>query len=212
MSQQTVGKLAFKSKKALRDYTKDFLLQNKNKRLEIGSTEYTFLLELLQRHPECLQKMGTGISYFYCKDGFGTDTTYLTIHRTDGTSDAVSWVTCCEARGQSPNTTLNALLRQAISPDVIEYFQARVKKYCAECLDTGKLEVDHVHPFKDIRERFIERVFSLRPVKIEEVLQYSVIQKKFIEEFVQYHKTVAAYQLLCIPCHHKKSNPTKETP
>lgn len=185
MAVQCVGPLTFKSKKDLKTYTKSLLLSHKNVKIASGPA-YQFLLDLIKRHPEAESKLCSGVNFFICQAGFGTDDTMLTIHRHNATTEVVSWNTAINGYGRSEGAQQSYQMRRDIVNQVLDYFNS-AKKVCSQCNSLEKLDIDHITPFKQIHDEYLQ---------LNSYEQAS---------WALFHGSKATYQLLCKSCHRKKT-------
>jgi hypothetical protein len=202
----------FKSKKEVDDYIrkvkKELLEKERILIIRPEHERYNFLFEIINVHNEKDLKIGSGIEYFYfVNDKYGND--QLRIMHTDGTdiecSCSYSKITMKDKQQQK----LNSALRHSIN-DQIQEFKENKELKCATCGDTDKCEVDHIIPFHILRDNFIKTFDPLRiPTEFNDDTTGKAIFKEkdlqFENEWQQYHRQNATYQILCKTCNRIKS-------
>lgn len=111
-----------------------------------------FLTDLLHRHHDAVGKIGCGIHGFRVdRDGQWGKGKHFTVIRTDGSFTDFSYHTCLD--GESIKKDATAALRQAITPQIMEFKKAAFRDTdTVPCALTGvattfnTCHVDHEHP------------------------------------------------------------------
>jgi 5-methylcytosine-specific restriction endonuclease McrA len=76
---------------------------------------------------------------------------------------------------------------------------------CSRCLSENTLEVDHSHPeFKQLKNDFC-KLHGTCAVQTEHGFNYSFIDPLYQDKWVKYHDAHAHLEMLCRPCHQKKT-------
>jgi hypothetical protein len=112
------------------------------------------------------------IQYHYCNEWIG-----FAIDR------------CIIGKPNTPLNKQNALLREAISPQIFEFRHANRDRKCELCQSTENIQVDHVgFNFTQIVNQFLR----------DKNIQF--VQVEHISDFINYHREVAKYRYLCGSC------------
>ena len=191
MNSLTVGTITFKSKKACKEYTRallnNILIENPNKQVKVEGENFSYLSELIKRHPEYPTKVGSAVKNIFVSIGLGGGP-FVKFVTQNGTCDSISWNKCCDSRPQTEYSKRVDSYRREVVPDILD-FKHGVPLACVKCLSNSNLQVDHCgdHEFKDIVARY-ETCF----------------QEVKSEGFRSFHKKLAQYQLLCDSCHKMK--------
>lgn len=166
-------------------------------------------MDLLNRHPNRLEKIGVGIDTFFISQNPVNPQAYqLNIKRIDGSIDHFSWLKCIDGYNKSNEAMLLSAMRLAISPQA-QAFKFRAGVQCALCKrrveNRGLRHVDH-YPlsFSDISKTFLEGE-SGRPVKFDEcaksnAAKFQEADKEFEQRWFDYHLVHASFRLLCMSC------------
>ena len=123
------------------------------------------MMELIRRHPNAEQKIGSGIEKFEVRENpvFKNQKTFYLV-RNDGSETDFSFRMCIS--GKSPTTWANFCVaaRNSISSQIIIFKTAAFLGVdAAKCQITGEdvewnsCHVDHVTPFSDLLQMFIEQ-------------------------------------------------------
>lgn len=110
-------------------------------------------------------------------------------HMLDGTINVFSWNKCALDRKDTDHKKLRDVLRSAIVPDILEFKRDAI--CCMICGRTEYLHADHIDPFRDLVNKYIED-------------HGNNISNRWICGFVDYHKEHARLQILCASCNYKK--------
>ena len=104
-------------------------------------------------------------------------------------TESVSWVRCCSMKRKTNLQRLNVDLRTAVV-DTVQSFKQGIcaqNMKCAICGSTKNLQVDHVVPFRRIRDEFVSTGLPM-------------------SEWKRFHDERAALQMLCAVCNNRKSD------
>jgi hypothetical protein len=206
-----ITEFSFNSKKDLEEYTRKLI-----NKLECPSSikpnhpYFSFLIEIIKRHPDAEDKIGVGIDYLELRCHPIHNNPALYIHRVDDSEIDISWVKCCRARTDTARSLLSEAMRQAVAPFVISYKKSCSPLSCQMCqannLDYKDYHVDHKSPkFQEIRDEFSQKINLLIPTTFsdDERTHQRIFKKedsKFQDEWVSYHNQHATYQILCRLC------------
>src|ERR1700730_18602813 len=83
----------------------------------LGEPDATYMLSLLERHPDALQKFGTGIKRFF-KKRTTEDTNCFWLERAHGSPTDFSYISCVNAKGKSLCQEFAKACRQAVQPQL----------------------------------------------------------------------------------------------
>jgi hypothetical protein len=200
----SISDQVFRSKAQLRKYVRELLIKNVNKKISLGQTDYNFLMELVNRHPERDIKIGSGVRYFISRyNSMGR--IELFIKRTDKTEIDISWVYCAEGwSNKPPKALLNSAFRNALNKQMNVY---RENHPCCEgCKSTHELEVHHVIEFNEMVKSFIkDKKVKYVPTSFDDADNHSAKFKECDNDFEmkwrRYHKKHAQLKMLCHLCH-----------
>jgi len=199
-----IGEQTFKTQKEIKNYVN--LLFEKNGFCKANPSTHIFLLELIKRHPEYERKIGVGIDFFTILQNpiSRVKSFHLTLTRTDGSMDGISFNTCI--KGTEPTTKTQTLtsMRYAIHND-IQMFKNQAEHKCNHCgLQYLKFDCDHYGmEFKEISESFI-KLNGLCNTFSSESIFTCFGDQKYKKEWIKYHNLKAQLQLLCVECHKNK--------
>ena len=210
-----IGDLSFKSKKDCENYTRTLIHSLGCCEIKKEHPEYIFFKNLIQRHPNSDEKVGAGIDFFYIEPNPMMKKYYQTmIRRIDGTQIDFSWVQCCNERKRSTQELLTRAMRTAVKEDVIKFKQNQRPLICSVCKAMGELyedyHVDHHNPsFQTLKDTFLIKRES--PVSFEDCKKYNLTlfkdeDKKFKNDWIDFHNENCNFQILCRGCNFSKSN------
>lgn len=171
-----LGHTSFPSKKAAREYFQqqisnhqpgDAILQTDAFFRDVGA--------LLDRHPECEQKIGSGIERFMVILDDARNKA-LRLRRIDGTETDFSYITCINGYGKSLAAEFAEAARFAIRPQIVAFREAYFAEHAdaegrVPCQETGipiSVEESHVDhfpvTFKQLVRNFLEE-FGITPTR-----------------------------------------------
>jgi hypothetical protein len=203
-----IDNIEFSSKAKVIEYTRNLLNNIGEKIIYECNDSFNFLNELIQRHPDADEKIGCGISAFQIKRNYCNKKAMETyIIRFDNTSINYSWISCCNGKPKSDKELLLRAMRCSVVDQILEFRKKSILK-CVFCgCNNGDFHVDHVKPFKDLANIFLNNSEYI-PTKFGKDLKYN--QTIFLEddnsfkmEWVNFHKS-AEYQILCERCNLRK--------
>ena len=214
-----IGEQEFKTQVAAYTYTKNILSDiTTGGQVCEGHRHFGFLCDLLQNHSEREEKIGSGVRKFIISqnrirpvDRNNKPIYHIDIQRTDGSIIDFSWIKCAKSITGSHKEDLNKAFRYAIRDQMYE-FRTGIQLICNICKKTELPEYHTDHKtirFKDIVVDFLKITRQSIPKTFtEDHTTHQTIFKQeddiFVNEWKQYHKQHADYQLLCRNCNLKK--------
>lgn len=202
-----VNGIGFKTKKQLMEYFH-------TKRENFSSSD-PFWCELIKRHPEYEEKIGSGFLRIDLRPNpFKKHLmNHFVIVRTDGSEVDISMNACVNGMPKNNNQDLISALRFSIK-DQINNFKTNSELKCSLCgAENIEMHVDHFNPkFKDIVKEFLEKINSYnipREFDSDEKYCSSKFKNKdamFELQFATYHNDNAILRILCFICNNKKEN------
>jgi hypothetical protein len=177
-------------------------------------TKNIFFVNLLNNHPHYLEKIGSGIDYFYIQPNPLVKKYYQTmIKRTDDSEIDFSWRYCCQFKERTIMDDLTRAMRCSIKDDIIKFKQQNILK-CNKCkTDDEQYEnfhVDHNNPsFKNLKDGFLQLTNKPIPTKfsdcnVNKLTIFREENKDFKNEWIEYHNNNCNLQILCRDCNLKK--------
>lgn len=112
----------------------------------------------------------------------------------------ISWHKCL---GGKPKELYIRACRYEISSQIWD-FKKDSEPICVQCGSTEKLHVDHIRPFTDILACFMEDRKAPTSFLDASGNQVSIEDRKWGEEWAEYHRTHATFQMLCAGCNLRK--------
>jgi len=213
---QTVGNVEFKSKKELDNYVHS-LIENiyNNKDIINNKHEYfEFLVNLIKRHPDSIDKIGEGIEYFEVISPEKMKGLQLRIKNiNEDKLEVCSWKKgCVDMKKKTIKENLNEAMRFSIEPQILNFKEKLIKenKYKCEKCNSNANDIDHnfdlnktfvtlVKDFTDINDP--PRDFKKNPHIQEKRLLFLDKDKEFENKWMIYHKENAILRPLCNHCH-----------
>jgi hypothetical protein len=201
-----IGSQIFHTQKAVRQYVKE-LFQTQPSEIYPDCPEFEFWDNLFKRHPDYEQKLGGGnINHFIFDKPH-----HMSFHLDEGETETFSWNLCITQRVETKLSETIAAMRMLIQPQIND-FKLSNESVCSECGTAGFCEVDHINPFKEIREDFFKEfdvnVDELNMTSARFEVFYNVedtYTHSFIEDWKIYHDQKCRLQYLCKPCHKVKT-------
>mgnify|MGYP003670705062 CR=1 FL=1 len=210
-----IGNVGFYTKLNMENYCRNFINGlGEGKFYENHGTSkecdgFDFLFNLLGNHELKLELCGTGIDHFEIKrDNEGWKTLKTFIIRTDKTVKQWSWNWCSKLKKQRVVDDLYSSMRYAIKNQISD-FRDNAILICKLCgKNTNEridYHVDHNNPsFKIIRDDYLIDCEDEFPKKFEGGYGYCTYFKnediEFENDWSNYHKKRAHYQILCATC------------
>ena len=215
MNKYYIGSQGFKTKKESEEYTRRIVNELKTSRITKEDKYFSFFNDLIKNHPECDEKIGCGIDYFFIQPNVLNKKAYQTmIRRIDESIIDFSWVYCCQFKIRPSTTDLYTAMRQAIAPDMIKFKKEQIELQCSLCqvsdLNYSDYHVDHNEPpFRTIRDNFTSLPGSMIPLNFSSCPQtYASIFRdediEFKNNWIKYHNDSCSLQILCRDCNLKK--------
>jgi hypothetical protein len=131
-------------------------------RSTLTGSDSTFILSLLQHHPEAAEKIGPGMTHISIEPAYKATRCFY-VNRTDGQRIDFSYAKCLSPSSRSKD--LKAALRRAVDDDVRAFRRQALSTnppptcpIYGEVLTADNAHVDHEFPltFKALSEAFIE--------------------------------------------------------
>jgi hypothetical protein len=210
-----IGELKFNTKEQCKNYTRNIINNLGCCVINKHHTHFRFFENLLQNHPDCNDKKGIGIDYFYIRHNSLNKKCYHTmIKRSDGSEIDFSWNHCCDFKERTQNEYLVKSMRNAIKDYAINYKQQQGNLICNFCKTENELfadyHVDHHNPsFKILKDTFLQLTKKQIPTVFGECEKNLTIFKDEDEDFkndwVDYHNVNCNFQILCKYCNLRKN-------
>jgi hypothetical protein len=211
-----IGNLEFNTKKECENYTRNVINLLGCCTIKKDNLHFDFFINLLKNHQDCEMKTGVGIDYFYIKPNLLLKKCYQTmIKRIDGSDIDFSWVHCCQFKERTPNYNLVCALRSSIKDVIINYKQNQAKLICNICKSENEsyenYHVDHNNPsFQTLKNNFLQQTTIPIPLIFGECTKYNLTifndeDKKFENDWIQYHNNHCNLQILCKKCNLSKT-------
>ena len=201
-----IGAVRFPTKAAAKKHVTDLIRPYMGKEIHETSGPFELLCALWARSPEWVD----GASHFVVGkkfDGVG-------IKAVAG-NKAIDWSISMAISGRASCawTCLTMAMRNAIRPQVVE-FRRRQLLRCVMCGCGGKMDVDHVVPFKTLMGGYLSEKDQVRP----EAFNYTSSSWQFRDEdrewregWEDYHAKRCKLRVLCVPCHVKHTKETRRS-
>jgi hypothetical protein len=211
-----IGKIGFKTKKECEDYTRNIINNLGCCKINKEHIQFNFFYNLIQNHPECDDKIGVGIDYFYIIPNHLVKKYYQTmIKRLDGSEIDFSWVYCCKFKLRTLNDDLLRSMRTAIKDVIIKHKQKQLKLICNFCKTENELyenyHVDHHEPsFQILKDNFLQLTKKQIPssfgdCKISNLTIFKDEHEEFKNDWIDYHNQNCNFQILCRDCNLRKN-------
>jgi len=216
MKKYFIGELEFKTKKESENYTRDIINNLGCCIISKDHIYFSFFDNLILNHPECNDKKGIGIDYFYIELNPINKRYYQTmIKRLDGSKIDFSWVYCCQFKIRTTSDDLLRAMREAIHYYTNEYKQKQGKLICNFCKTENEpnenYHVDHDNPsFKILKDNFLQLTEKQIPVSFGDCKNYYLTifkdeDKDFKNDWIEYHNKNCNFQILCKSCNLRKN-------
>jgi hypothetical protein len=222
-----IGDMIFNTAQDCHKYTQYLLESFKIGKLYNNDPNFNYFINLVNNHYNKDTKIGCGIKYFIIgKNKLKQNQPHnrtLTIIRLDNSKEEISWRKCCGIEQQKCNSEfkLSHTMRNAVSYFTTK-FKTSNKLICNICFKTTaelnyyNFTTDH-YPisFNTIKNDFLKKCLTdgiLHPTQfnkcsITNLSMFMIEDDKFKNDWIEYHNSVANYQLLCDICHCKKDRP-----
>jgi len=206
-----IGELEFKTKKECENYTRNIINTLGCCIINKDHEQFNFFYDLIKNHPNCDDKKGNGIDYFYIEPNPMAKKYYQTIiKRLDGSETDFSWVLCCQFKERTASDDLLRSMRTAIKDDIIKYKQNQFQLICSFCKNENELyenyHVDHDNPsFKTLKDQFLHLTKKQIPSSFGscEIFNLTIFKDEdvdFKNDWVDYHNNNCNFQILCEKC------------
>jgi 5-methylcytosine-specific restriction endonuclease McrA len=206
-----IGNISFNSKEKTTSYVRELINILGETEIHQQHKDFLFFTDLLHKHTEATQKIGSGIHHFtIVKNPINPKAFGMYVYRTDGTFEDFSWRKCCNPNYKKNENNIILAMRNAISEDIIN-FKRTNKLECCYCKKTGnssyEFHVDHIYPFKNIQKEFIKNRTDIPNEFDDDVITNAPIlkkgDKKFEDDWKQFHSNFEL-QILCDKCNLNK--------
>jgi hypothetical protein len=205
-----IGDNVFPTKTACVKYTREIINNLGECIIDKNHVQFKYFTNLINNHPRCNEKIGTGIEYFYIETNILNKSAYQSmIKRCDGTCIDFSWVLCSSFRDKYPMENLTASMRRAISHVTIKY-KKESELICKLCLSTSEeycnYHVDHdIISFSQLKTDFLKSTTKQIPTEFGNCKEYNLTafnaeDIEFETEWVNYHNAHCSFQILCKTC------------
>ncbi len=118
-----------------------------------------------------------------------TKTYECQVHLENGDIKVFSWNKCILDRKDTDHHKLRKIMRSAIVSDILNFKRDAI--CCNECGNIEYLHADHVEPFRDLANKFIE-------------INGGDATQEWINLWKIFHKENASLQILCASCNYRK--------
>lgn len=165
----------------------------------------TQLATMLNHHPLVSELVGCGIDYFFFKRVQGQRYPVLYAMRTDGTDVTFSYKTCAGRRPRTATELVLEAMRTAIVDQISDFRRVESAKFEPGVL----LEVDHVIPFKQLADEWLEPHGGPSEAMLapkDHSIPSAVLCDPYLTEWKEFHLTCAKLQLLTKHDHYKKTH------
>jgi len=214
MKKYFIGELEFKTKKESENYTRNIINKLGCCIINKDHIYFNFFDNLILNHPECDDKKGIGIDYFYIQPNPVDRRYYQTmIKRLDGHEIDFSWVYCCQFKKRTIRYDLLRAMRESINYYTNEYKLKQSKIICNFCkIENAPYEnyhVDHDNPsFQTLSDNFLQLTKNI-PSSFGDCKKYNLTifkdeDKDFKNDWVDYHNKNCNFQILCRDCNLRK--------
>lgn len=199
-----IGDLEFSTKQKAYEFVKDLIYRKGARFIDVDDEDFAFFTELVKFK-------GHRCASF---ELFTTPQTGETLHLrgtlADESTKQISWRDCARQRDtrDTPNNMLDQAMRHAVDQQILDYRYDNPNRVCAECRCEGRVQVDHVTPFANIKRDFLANETKY-PHNFDQngfgQWIFKTDNQDFANRWSTYHQTRATYQFLCQPCHVEKS-------
>lgn len=195
----------------------------------LNGSELAFALDLLEYHPNKDKKKIDGIKNI--KVGvpeFGSWFCFIIVDL-NGNEQDFSYKKCTptgaknatKAKDSISKTTRLKCYREAIQPQISDYWENTANKQCSCCKSRFKIQVDHKEPsFALLVNNFeqqhqpqeypkFERCDNVQTVRFSRSTNKNM---RFIAAWQEFHQANAVYQLLCATCNLQKQDGVRYKP
>ena len=207
----TIDNKQFKNKTTLIKYVQQKINNIGIAKIDNTNAHYNFFVELINMHPDKIDKIGTGIKCFELEQNkINKKCINQLIHRIDGSIISFSYKVCCNINIYNKNDLTNAL-RYAIYPQTHNYKINNIL-CCAICNTTDKnilYETDHIILFTQLKDDFLKITKHTIPTEFKKdsnnMTMFMNCDNSFKNEWINYHRKNCKLQILCKKCNMSKS-------
>jgi 5-methylcytosine-specific restriction endonuclease McrA len=209
-----VGKLNFKTKKELHEYTKKLIEKKSVCEISNLDNDYDFFLSLYSRKPSHKDYVESIRKFKINLNPIDNKPNHLSCIDKNGKEFIFSWRKCCDGSDTKNEDKLIDACRTSIKEQTMNFWSNSYE--CVECgklKNNEKFEVDHIIEFSNIYKNFITECnekniqipndFDSHPVTSQYMFKKS--DNIFMQEFQSYHREKSMLQLLCYDCHKNKT-------
>lgn len=187
--------MIFKTKKALKDYTKT-LLNSYAPQTNLTPKDFDFIRDLVDRHPRADQKIGIGIQSISVEmSPLNKNYKQFRIHRYDSSTTDFSYIRCIDGK-ISKERLFKMACRTAIAPQIQEFRNKHSPQ------ENNGTHVDHHQPSFDtlVNNFYLSDPFPFEELEIEgfddNQMTKRFIDKDLEQRFADYHRTHANLRLI----------------
>jgi Protein of unknown function (DUF3223) len=170
--QIVIGARYFSSKDAAKKFVRSIIKSYSDYEKISDAAHDGFLRDLIQMHPEAVEKIGAGIDYFAIKHDDKTGKTrHFIIYRIDGSLADFSWHCCIDGRDWRKETIQT--LRDAVADDIVAFRNAIFDLGDVRCAITGQplsmesADIDHAPPLTFMC--LVDEWLSFRRIRLEDI-------------------------------------------
>lgn len=166
-------------------------------------------MNLLNNHTSPDDKIGCGISHFR-KSTSKSGGSHLELFRIDGSTDSLSWLTCC-GRRVSYKEYITQVCRTTLVPLIDEF---RLGKTCELCDASSNLHVHHsTMSFHTMFENWLNNHNDELLLKRNtETGLHTFADIAIANDWLKYHNANCKLQVLCDACHQYVHTGKRTTP
>lgn len=208
--QITIGGLTFKTQKETESYVRHLLLElEQSKEVDSNSEKWPFLFSLIERHPDSIEKKGTGILRFLVGRSVEGHVE-LNLLRTDNTQVDISWKKCISGKATSELSNLKAAMRVQVQNQIDDFKYSNflpegICEICNATLNTPKsVHVDHVVHFDSLVGDFLKdnpdypKQFDDEPLTNK--AKFKIEDLSYAENWSNFHQENASLRLVHGSC------------
>lgn len=207
-----IGTHSFKSQEDAKKYIRSLLSEVgccssvKSKNGEV----FNVFMELIKRHPDGESKIHDVVDFAIQYDKMNKTAFMLSIIRSDGEVQPISWIHCITGKHKSPKDMLNSALRSSIGDQILT-FKSNMQSTCCEfCTkNTPDYHIDHVVQFIKLTTDFL-KINESHPTEFAPTtdgtnrLTFRMEDQEFSDAWSEYHKEHAVLRVLCKSCNLKR--------
>ena len=207
------SELFFKSQTKLKEYLYEVANKYYNEIINNEHDIYGFMNDMFDRHPT-LSSVDNMEFYFCEKENLQFQSTrkspnmlrcesyrcYYRLPKADKWYSFSIFKKCVVKHAETDKTKISQALRHAINYQ-IDIHRTQNICVCKLCNDTG-YEVDHIIPFKQLRDDFI---LLHGPPHVEKIHRWELVDSNYTDLWEKYHYKHATLQFLCCKCHNAKT-------